>query len=106
MHLVMGMSQGSEELAVSPGCQSCVIKLERFSLKMFSYVKRPLRTDVTAASLQMCVHFSLLEVGVRIVLLVPNCSRSLTGSVLTSTLCFAECSRNLVKTKLATNILF
>lgn len=65
-----------------------------------------MRTDGTAASLQMCVHFSLLEIGVRIVLLVPNCSGSLAGSVLTSAPCLAERSLNLVKTKLATNRLF
>lgn len=53
-HSVLGMGQGSEELPVTPGCQSCsicVVRLGKFSLKIFSYWEEAsVRTDITAAS--------------------------------------------------------
>lgn len=64
-HSVLGMGQGSEELPVALGCQSCsicAVRLGEFSLKIFSYGKKPLWEQVWQLlfPLQMWVHFPLL----------------------------------------------
>lgn len=65
-HSVLGMSQGSEELPLSAGCQSCsicMVRLREFSSKNFSCgVKKPLWEQIPQLLLpsQTLVHFPVL----------------------------------------------